>query len=383
MILKSFPIIDAHCHPFNPLKEGNEDLRFDFNLYHGGASLATVRDTILSNKIILELGKLLNLGENATSDEVISTRNDLYKNNPKDYIYKLFSAVNLDTLIVDTGYPDIEFGVDSVKLEDFKELVPCKVYEIFRLEPLIFKIFSELSNTFNKIINILEMEMDKAIKRKVVGFKTVIAYETGLEIGIYKKEDAKKAYNNFRKNKSKLDEKILRDFFVLMALEKCRESDIPIQFHTGMGSIPILDLNKSNPLIMQDFLNKKEVMKTKIILTHAGHPFSRETGMLVGSFPNLYCDVSAICSYFGASALKSSFLKLFELAPINKILFGTDGGTIPETYWFGSLQGVKDMGLAFEEMIKMEWLTAKKAESFAKMILNNNSKNLFKINNNC
>jgi hypothetical protein len=49
MILKSFPIIDAHCHPFNPLKEGSEDFRFDFNLYHGGAILATVRDTILSN----------------------------------------------------------------------------------------------------------------------------------------------------------------------------------------------------------------------------------------------------------------------------------------------------------------------------------------------
>jgi len=380
VILKSFPITDAHCHPFNPSNEGSDDFRLDFNLYHEGTTVEMVKDTILSHKMLSELAKTLGLDEKTSAEKIIVKRNLEYKKNPGEYINMLFSSVNLDTLIVDTGYPDIEFGVESVDLGDFRKLVPSKVFKVFRIEPGIFKIFNNLPDDFFEAENIIESEMEKALKvEKVVGFKSIIAYETGLDIKIESKNEVIKAYNSFKKYKNYEDEKVLRDYFVILALKKCRENDIPMQFHTGMGSIPILDLRKANPIVMQDFLGKDEIKNTKIVLTHAGHPYEQETGMLVSSFPNLYCDISAISSYFGVSSLKNALLKLLEMAPLSKIMFGTDGGIIPETYWFGALQGLEDIGIALDEMVKYGWISAGKAEDFAFMLLNKNAEKLYKL----
>lgn len=378
--LKNIKITDAHCHPFNPSREGSDDFRLDFNLYHEGATVEMIRDTVLSNKMLPELAKKLSLDEDASADEIIAKRNQEYKKNPGEYINMLFGSVNLDTLVVDTGYPDLEFGVESVSLEDFGKLVPSRVLKVFRIEPEIFKIFNDLPGDFSEAENIVENEMEKALKvEKVVGFKSIIAYETGLDIRIKNKNEVIESYKNFKKFKNFEDEKVLRDHFVVSALRKCREYDIPMQFHTGMGSIPALDLRKSNPIVMQDFLGKEEFRNTKIVLTHAGHPYEQETGMLVSSLPNVYCDISAISSYFGVSSLRNALLKLLEMTPLNKIMFGTDGGIIPETYWFGALQGLEETGIVLEEVVRYGWMSAIKAEDFAVMLLNKNAEKIYKL----
>ena len=101
--------------------------------------------------------------------------------------------------------------------------------------------------------------------------------------------------------------------------------------------------------------------------------------MLVSSFPNLYCDISAISSYFGVSSLKNALLKLLEMAPLSKIMFGTDRVIIPETYWFGALQGLEDIGIALDEMVKHGWMSAGKAEDFTFMLLNKNAGKIYKL----
>ena len=80
--------IDAHCHPFNPLLEGSEDLRLDFNLYHLGAELDNVVNSLTSKKIIEELRVILGLSNDFDDKEIINHRNNLYKKNPKEYIKK-------------------------------------------------------------------------------------------------------------------------------------------------------------------------------------------------------------------------------------------------------------------------------------------------------
>jgi hypothetical protein len=377
--IENIKIIDAHCHPFDPLSEGSEDLRFDFNLYHLGAKLDNIVNSLTSKKIIEELRVLLELDKNISDKEIISYRNSLYKKDPKKYISILFEDANFDILLLDTGYPDVEFGVEKVEFQDFVKITPCKANQIYRIEPIIFQVFNQLPEDFQEAKSIIENNIKEAITANVIGFKSVIAYETGLEIKKKKEVDVAKAYNDFRMNKNKDSEKILRDFFVYMAVSECNENDIPMQFHTGMGSVPILDLYKANPLLLQEFLEDEVVKKTKIILTHAGYPFCEEAGMLVSSFSNLFCDVSAISTYFGASALRKSFLRLFELSPMDKIMFGTDGGIIPETYWFGAKQGIKDLESSLIRMIDLGWISLKDAHKYAEMILHKNAINIYKL----
>jgi len=92
--LKDIKITDAHCHPFNPSKEGSYDFRLDFNLYHEGATAEMVKDTILSHKMLSELAKTLGLDEKISAEEIIAKRNLEYKKNPGEYINILFNSSN-------------------------------------------------------------------------------------------------------------------------------------------------------------------------------------------------------------------------------------------------------------------------------------------------
>src|SRR5665647_140716 len=130
--IKKMPVIDSHCHPFNPVSEGSYDFRLDFNLYHGGADEDMVKNVLSINALIDSLGELLGFPKNTSTEKIINERNRLYKRNPAEYIFKLFSNVNFEKLLLDTGYPHIEFGVDSVSLQSFKKLIPCSANEIYR-----------------------------------------------------------------------------------------------------------------------------------------------------------------------------------------------------------------------------------------------------------
>jgi predicted TIM-barrel fold metal-dependent hydrolase len=378
MNLRNVPIIDSHCHPFDPEK-GSKDFRSDFNCSLWKPPMEIVENTIFNYKMIRELGKYLNLPNGSSQNMIVNERNKQYKNDPKKYIHGLFKSVNLDTLLVDTGFPHEEFTGYSVDLNIFRELVPCKVYPIYRLATTIFRIFKNLPPTFEEAIEIVKKDMNDAIEKdKVVAFKSIIAYETGLEIKQWSDSEAKESYKRFVKEKQRADEKVLRDYITVLGLKKCHDNSIPMQFHTGIGSAPVLDLREANPILMQDILAVDEIKETDVVITHSGHPFNQETGYLTSIYPNLYCDVTAICPYFG-TALKQAFLKLFEMAPVNRIMYGTDGGVVPETYWFGALQGIKDLEAALEELIKSDWITKEEAVHIANLIINKNAKLLYKI----
>jgi predicted TIM-barrel fold metal-dependent hydrolase len=151
-----------------------------------------------------------------------------------------------------------------------------------------------------------------------------------------------------------------------------------MQFHTGLGSAPALNLLNANPILMQDFLAIEEIKETKVIITHSGYPYTTETGYLTSVYPNVYCDVTAITPYFGVG-FRKALLNLFDFAPANRIMFGSDGVIIPETYWLGYTQGIKILGDVLDELVCSDWITATEAMEFARMILHDNAKEVYKL----
>ena len=141
---------------------------------------------------------------------------------------------------------------------------------------------------------------------------------------------------------------------------------------------PVLDLLKANPILMQYILADDEVKKTKVVITHSGYPYCTETGYLCSVYPNVYCDVTQISPYFGI-AFKKAIFGLLEFGPANRIMFGSDGGSIPETHWMGIWQGVKQLGVALDELVSGDWITSHEAFEFAELILYKNAKKLYKI----
>jgi hypothetical protein len=378
MDLTSIPIIDTHTHPFDPAKE-DDDFRIYFNMPLWRPPASVVTDTVVIRKLIRELGKLIGAPFGASQDEIAEFRNKLYKKDTKAYIQKLMGSTNIETMLVDTGFPHEEFTGYSVDLKVFADLVGCKTYPIFRMDTTVFKIFKKMPDTFEEAEDIMKKDFDKAIKvDKIIALKSIIAYETGLEIQKHTEKEASEAYERYKKDKNKADEKIIRDYFCVMGLRAAKENDLPMQFHTGLGSAPALDLRDSNPILMQYLLADDEIKEVKVIITHSGYPFTTETGYMVSIYPNVYCDVTAINPYFGV-AFKNAILSILEFAPANRIMFGADGVIIPETYWMGYTQGVKILGDALDELVTSDWITASEAVEFAEKILYKNAIDVYKL----
>ena len=378
MDLSGIPVVDSHCHPFDPAKE-DDDFRVYFNMSLWRPPTEVVVDTVMNRKMMRELGKFLGAPHAADQEQIAKYRNELYKSDQKGYIQRMFKSANVDIMLVDTGFPHEEFTGYSVDLKIFADLVPCKVFPIFRMAPTIFKIFKDLPDTFEEAVDIMNKNLERAVKvDKAVAIKSIVAYETGLEIKKWTEKEVNDAYKRFKKEKNRQDEKIIRDYFAVMGMKTAGKNDIPIQFHTGFGSAPNLNLFEANPMLLADILADDEIKETKVVITHSGLPFTRETGYLCSVYPNCYCDVTAITPYV-VLALKDALLEILEFAPANRIMFGSDGVIIPETYWFGITQGVKALGKALDELVTGDWITAKEAIEFAELILYKTAKKIYKV----
>lgn len=378
MDLSQIPIVDSHNHPFDPAKE-DDDFRVYFNMSLWRPPAEVINDTLINHKMMRELGKAIGAPIGSNQEQIADFRNKIYKKDPKSYIQKLFKTTAIDTMLVDTGFPHEEFTGYSVDLKVFSDLVGCNIYPIFRYDTSVFKVFKQMPVTFEEAIDIVSSDIDRAIKvDKVIALKSIIAYETGLEVIKRTAKEASEAYERFRNNKNEADEKIIRDFFCVMGLLKAKEADIPVQFHTGLGSAPALDLRVANPILMQYLLADDEIKSIKVVITHSGYPFTVETGYMVSIFPNVFCDITAINPYFGVAG-KKAILDIMEFAPVNRIMFGTDGVIIPETYWMGYTQGVKVLGQALDELVSQDWITAVEAIEFAEKILYINAKKIYGI----
>lgn len=378
MDLSQIPVVDTHCHPFDPSRE-KDDFRVYFNMSLWPPQDEVIVNTVIIKKMIRELGKLIGLPDAAGQDEILQLRNKLYASDRKGYIEKLLGDANVEIMLVDTGFPHEEFTGYSVDLKTFKELVPCRVFPVFRISSEVNEILKKPPSTFEEARDIIEKRLKHAVQvEKVVAIKSIIAYETGLDIRKWKEKDADEAYGRFRKRKNKGDEKVLRDYFTVMGLKKAGKHDIPIQFHTGFGSAPVLNLYRANPMLLAELLADEEFRGTKVVLTHSGQPFTKEAGYLCSVYPNCYCDVSSITPY-SAPSIKNAILEILELAPASRVMMGSDGVMVPETYWFGIKNGVKGLGRALDELVSFDWITPHDAVEFAELILYENAKRLYRV----
>ena len=153
MDLTEIPVIDSHCHPFDPARE-DDDFRVYFNMSLWRPPTEVVVDTVINRKLMRELGKFLGAPPDADQNGIADYRNKVYKADQKAYIQRMFKAAHVETMLVDTGFPHEEFTGYSVDLKTFADLVPCSVFPIFRMAPTIFKIFKDLPPTFEEAVAI-------------------------------------------------------------------------------------------------------------------------------------------------------------------------------------------------------------------------------------
>jgi uncharacterized protein len=289
---------------------------------------------------------------------------------------KMLAGANIETVLID----------DGIWLEAMQPLaqnaatigVPCK--RILRLETELAALVPHHDSWSGLKLEFEQLLRDTA--PSLVGFKSIIAYRTGLEILRHSPRDAERAYSSFKSVLEpgivpRVNDKVLLDDMLWLGLRVAAEIGLPVQFHTGYGD-PDLDLRLANPLHLRPIFEAQDLAGLNLVMLHC-YPFVREAGYLAGVYPGAYMDLGLTIPYTSTHAMLTSTREALHLAPISKILFSTDASRTPELFWLAARHGRRVIGQALELTVNDNDLTAAEAQWAARRILRENALELYRL----
>ncbi|KAL8154344.1 hypothetical protein V2J09_012104 [Rumex salicifolius] len=214
-----------------------------------------------------------------------------------------FGAARISALLIDDG-----LDLDKMHQIEWHKTYAPFVGRILRIERLAENILNEA------ILNGFRWTLDEFTKKEAEdGLDEVISAGTPVHIV----------------NKS------LIDYIFTRSLEVSVQFDLPIQLHTGFGDKD-LDLRQSNPLHLRMVLEDERFSTCRIVLLHASYPFSREASYLASVYPQVHLDFGLAVPHLSFHGMLEAVNQLLELAPLNKVMFSTDGYAFPEAFYLGA-----------------------------------------------
>jgi uncharacterized protein len=371
MDLSAIPVIDQHAHnlvrqevmantPYPAaFTEGYDP---EIVNYHA-------RQTLFYRRSLPEIAALLDC--EPTEEAILARRAAL---GLEDLTRLCFEAINLKAIFLDDGF----LPNTILPLEWHQQFT--SIHRLLRIEWLAEQMISQVSH-FEIFLEWFRSELDPPPKG-VIGFKSIAAYRTGLDIQPIPLEVAEDSFYaikaRFADRQIRLTDKALIDFLVHEALAIANRYQLPVQFHTGFGD-PDLDLRLANPLHLRPLLEDPRYRSAPIVLLHAAYPFMREAGYLAAVYPHVYVDFGLAVPLLSVAGMKQTIQMLLELSPTSKVMYSSDAHLIPELYYLGAKWGRRLLGQILAEAIEQATLTAQEAEEIAVAILWKNADTLYQL----
>src|SRR5262249_57822272 len=101
---------------------------------------------------------------------------------------------------------------------------------------------------------------------------------------------------------------------------------LPVQVHTGFGDAD-LHLWRSDPSYLKPIVER--FPRTPFVLLHC-YPFVREAGWMAHVYANVFLDLSLTIPFVSRPA--EALREALELAPVSKLLYGSDAARPPELF---------------------------------------------------
>ena len=369
--LAAIPIVDNHCHSLLREQPGDDEA-FRIHLtesYYQEIARDHVPHSLLYQWTIRELAGLLDC--EPTPDAVHAARR------ARGFEWLTREVVqrgNFKTWLIDTGYG----GDTTLGLDELRGLVPCRIEEVLRLEPLIERLILD-STGFDGFLDAYRGALDDLRSRGIVGLKSAVAYRSGLQLEPVDRATAAVAFAAVheaarRDGRLRIESKPLLDYLIVLAVEESARQGVPIQFHTGLGD-PDLDLTKVDPAALR-LIFADRFRAAPIVLLHTGYPYVRSLAYLAAMFPNVYADMGEAILFAAGEATQIT-RELLGLAPASKILFSTDASLVPELYWVGARLGRRALGRVLDEHIADGAIDEPTALDWAERILWRNSERVY------
>ncbi len=214
----------------------------------------------------------------------------------------------------------------------------------------------------------------------VVALKSIIAYRAGLDVAPTSRAAAYAAFPALKaeataSGRVRIADKRFLDYFLLLALDWAAAERFPVQIHTGFGD-PDLSLPGANPVLLRHVLQDGRYAGAPLVLLHAGWPYVRELSYLASVYPDVCLDVG-LAIPFAATEGDEIIRQALALAPATKVLYSSDGFSIPEHCWFAALQGRRAIGRVLGELLDRGAIAEADAWETADLILRANARRLY------
>ena len=373
--LRDQGVTDVHCFSFGRTRFTKPYLSRLFMA--GGPTVMSVRarsggrdleSSIPYRRFMLDLGRLLKV--QGKEGSVLPARGKAARSFG-EYCKMLFRDVRIRGMALDNG-------LEHVSFEEFLGYAPAKTFRIFRIEPLIKRLLED-STDFSDLEERFTGEISDAVRKKgFCGFKSVIAYRTGLDIGPPSLEEARRSFKEKRREVAWFGPRVkpVRDYLLYRTAELASKRGLFLQIHAGLGDTDIL-ADRCNPLLLQGFLRQDSVLKTPIVLIHGGYPYTAEAAWLCSMFPNLYFELSTpFPPTFLPALSKSRFDEVLEVVPGARVVYGSDAIETPELHWYSAKLAKEALAASLQGLVEKEVVSEDEAYRLAAMVLDGNARRL-------
>jgi hypothetical protein len=334
------PLFDNHAHPW--LRQPSEPLPRYFTEAEFPRD-----DTLFYRHALRELAVFLQ----CAPEEVAAVRQTA------DYALRLVRDANLSTVLLDDGYP--REGAYSVA--ECASLGGFTAHRVLRLERVAEDLL-EVYSSLPALETALLRELDR---HDFVAIKSIIAYRSGLAV---EPPDAAAAALGLKPGR--LTHKPLLDYLLHVAAAWAAEHHVPLHLHTGFGDRDV-DLRRANPLHVRPLLESGVLGTSPLVLLHASYPFVREAAYLATVYPHVYVDLSEVSPLLAGPALTRVVEELVGLAPITRLLYGSDAWGIPDWLWLAARASRSALAAA------LAWFPESEARWAAQRILHDNAAELY------
>jgi uncharacterized protein len=372
--LRHIPVVDNHCHGI--LRSQNfDDLVSWRRAFTESADPGMPRDHVASSAFYRRLIRALSgfFGCEPHEVAVLAARKD-----STELTGAFLRAANIETLLLDTGYPPSE---EVLPRDELAQLGDCRTEPMLRLETLMERLLAE-HNSLGEVKEALAAALDDVREQGYVALKSIAAYRTGLDVREWTGEEAEASFREFRRaageGPARLAHKPLLDTLLHVALAEAARQEVPVQFHVGYGDADT-DLLLGNPLHLRAVLERSDYRGMPVVLLHECYPYTREGGYLAAVYENVYLDLSYGIPLLGYGEMLSFTREALGVAPISKLLYSSDGIGVPELHWMSAIDGRHVLGLALEELVAYDELSIPEAEAAGESVLRGNAIRLYRL----
>ncbi|MCD6053960.1 MAG: hypothetical protein K0Q96_1152, partial [Rubrobacteraceae bacterium] len=288
----------------------------------------------------------------------------------------LLRAANVDTLLIDTGFPPPE---EVFPVPELGVLGGCRAEPMLRLEILMESLLAE-HDSLEDVKEALAAELEDARGRGYVALKSIAAYRTGLDVREWPSEEAEESFLEYGRaagpGPARLAHKPLLDTLLHVAFAQAARQEIPLQFHVGYGDADT-DLLLGNPLYLRPILQRSDYRGMPVVLLHECYPYTRQGGYLAAVYQNVYLDLSYGIPLLGYGEMLSFTRQALGVAPSSKLMYSSDGIGVPELHWISAMDGRRVIGEALGELVSRGELDLAAAEAAGEDVLRANATRLY------